>query len=224
MENKLIVALDVPNRSEALELVWELEGLVSIYKVGWQLFMKEGLSIITPINQAAARYTPRNTVFLDLKLDDIPNTVEAAVKGIWYHTGICFFSLQGDHETYNAAVRASKEARHSIQFLHVPTLSSRSECNYLEMIERAAPIVAKGGGLVVSGMMVEMMRDAFPDATIVVPGVRPMGSAQDEHIQLLTPSEAIKAGADYIVVGRPITQARRPKKVVKEILEEIDGL
>lgn len=225
MENKLIVALDVPHRATALQLVDELEGLVSIYKVGWQLFMTDGLSIVTGINQEGGSQAPKKEVFLDLKLDDIPNTVEATIGSIWYHTGIRFFSLQGDIETFRAAKRGSEDAKHSIQFLHVPALSSRSESNYLEMKERAAPIVAQGGGLIASGaIMVRMMRGAFPHATIVVPGIRPTGADQNDHTRLLTPTEAIKSGADYLVVGRPIINASDPRQAAKDILEEIDGL
>ena len=222
MENKLIVALDVPHRAAALELVYELRGLVSIYKVGWRLFMTEGLSIITGINQEGGPEAPQAEVFLDLKLDDIPNTVEATIDSIWYHTGIRFFSLQGDIATFRAAKRGSEDAKHSIQFLHVPSLSSSSESNYLEMKEKAAPIVAQGGGLVASGAaMVRMMRGSFPYTTIVVPGIRPTGAEYDDHHRLLTPTEAIQLGANYLVVGRPIINASDPRAAAQSIIDEI---
>jgi len=221
--SKLIVALDVPNRMQALQLVDKLEGLVSIYKVGWQLFMAEGMSVVTAILQEGGPEAPKVEVFLDLKLDDIPNTVEAAIETIWFHYGVKFFTLQGDLETFRAAKRGSEGAKHSIQFLYVPILSSRS--GDIETVLRdATPIVKEGGGLVVSGGAVQTTRTVFPEATLVVPGIRQMGTEYDDHIRLLTPAEAISSGADYIVVGRPITQAPDPRQAALDILAEIDGL
>ena len=202
-EERLIVALDVDNRIEALELVDELGDTVSFYKIGWQLFMKEGFSAITAIAFLNKK------VFLDLKLDDIPNTVQAAVNNIMWNPD--FFSLQGDLDTYQAA----KAGKPNIKFLSVPSLSSqRKEGFNLEHISEM-------DGVVASGPAVGSIRIACPDVIIVTPGIRRSGDPKDDHRRALTPTQAIEAGSDYIVVGRPIRNASDPKKEAESIIQEI---
>lgn len=202
-EERLIVALDVDNRIEALELVDELGDTVSFYKIGWQLFMKESFSAVTVIASLNKK------VFLDLKLDDIPNTVRAAINNIMWN--VDFFSLRGDLDTYQAA----KAGKPNIKFLSVPSLSSqRKEGFNLEYISEM-------DGVVASGPAVGTIRIACPDVIIVTPGIRRAQDSQDDHKRSLTPTQAIKEGADYIVVGRPIRNARNPKKEAKSIIQEI---
>jgi len=165
--------------------------------------MREGFSIVTAI------VFLNKKVFLDLKLDDIPNTVQAALNNVMW--SVDFFSLQGDRDTYQAA----KAGNSNIKFLSVPSLSSRRKEGFnLEHINEM-------DGVVASGPAVGSIRIACPDITIVTPGIRRSEDPKNDHRRALTPTEAIEAGSDYIVVGRPIRNASNPKKEAKSIIQEI---
>ena len=214
-KDRLIVALDFNSWWEAEDLVIELGDTIHRYKVGWQLFMSEGLEIVEALSDHNKK------VFLDLKLDDIPNTVYSTLKNMETY-GVEFFSLQGDIETYRAAAKGIRDARAVTKLLYVPSLSSRSGCGDLATTTEVAQ---SGGGLVVSGWLVQAMRERFPrysprDVVIVTPGIR-LNEDVDDHTKVLTPAQAIEAGADYIVVGRPITQASNPLAVAQEIISQI---
>lgn len=210
-KHRLIVALDVDTLWEVEDLVHELGDTVSRYKVGWQLFMSEGIDVVYALTDADKK------VFLDLKLDDIPNTVYSTLKNMKTY-GVEFFSLQGDIETYRAAVKGFNEARSTTKLLYVPSLSTRNDWG--DLIS-AGQVVQEGGGLIISGWMIEALRERFPDATIVSPGIRLNEEDFDDHTKVLTPTQAIEAGADYLVVGRPITQAPNPLEAAQEIISEI---
>ncbi len=209
-KDRLIVALDVDSMWEANDLVHELGDTVSRYKVGWQLFMSEGFDVVYALTDADKK------VFLDLKLDDIPNTVYSTLKNMKPY--VEFFSLQGDIETYRAAVKGFDEARSTTELLYVLSLSTRSGYGDLAT---ATEVARAGGGLVVSGHMVQAMRERFPcDVTIVTPGIRLNGDV-DDHTTVLTPAQAIEAGSDFLVVGRPITKDSDPQAAAKLIISQI---
>ncbi|KKM77348.1 hypothetical protein LCGC14_1370870, partial [marine sediment metagenome] len=190
-KDRLIVALDVDSMWEANDLVHELGDTVSRYKVGWQLFMSEGFDVVYALTDADKK------VFLDLKLDDIPNTVYSTLKNMKPY--VEFFSLQGDIETYRAAVKGFNKARSTTKLLYVLSLSTRSGYGDLAT---AIEVAQAGGGLVVSGHMVQAMRERFPcDVTIVTPGIR-LNEDVDDHTKVFTPAQAIEAGSDFLVVGR----------------------
>lgn len=209
-KDRLIVALDVDSMWEANDLVHELGDTVSRYKVGWQLFMSEGFDVVYALTDADKK------VFLDLKLDDIPNTVYSTLKNMKPY--VEFFSLQGDIETYRAAVKGFNKARSTTKLLYVLSLSTRSGYGDLAT---AIEVAQAGGGLVVSGHMVQAMRERFPcDVTIVTPGIR-LNEDVDDHTKVFTPAQAIEAGSDFLVVGRPITKDSDPQAAAKLIISQI---
>jgi orotidine-5'-phosphate decarboxylase len=233
---RLIVALDVDTLDDALQLVDALGDDVSFYKVGLQLFMAGGLSSVRRLVGAGKK------VFLDLKIDDTPRTVQEAVR-VSAIDGVEFFTLQGNAATVRAA-RAGRAQRRSPKFLQVTYLSSWDGSDLQEqlhigsgadkppasdklsiddqVVKRAARIVDSGcDGVIASGTSVSRLRREFPSLLIVTPGIRPSGSSSDDHKRSMTPFEAIKAGADYLVVGRPIRSANDPRGTAHRIQEEI---
>jgi len=228
---RLIVALDVDTLDEALQLVSTLGNDVSFYKVGLQLFMAGGLSSVRRLVDAGKK------VFLDLKIDDTPRTVQEAVR-VSAVDGVEFFTLQGNADTVRAA-RAGRGQRQAPKLLQVTYLSSWDGSDLLEqmqidpgadkpsiderVVQRARRILDSGcDGVIASGSSVSRLRREFPRLLIVTPGIRPAGSASDDHKRSMTPFEAIRAGADYLVVGRPIRAAHDPKAAAHRIQQDIE--
>jgi orotidine-5'-phosphate decarboxylase len=228
---RLIVALDVDSGAEALQLVNELGSDVSFYKVGLQLFMEAGLIIVRRIVEQGKK------VFLDLKIDDTPRTVQEAVRNSALD-GVEFFTLQGNRATARAAM-AGRASRASPKFLQVTYLSSWDSADLLDhlqietgadntaiddqVVERARRILESGcDGVIASGTSVSRLRREFPNLLIVTPGIRPSGTSSDDHKRSMTPWEAIRAGADYLVVGRPIRCADDPQATAHTIQREIE--
>jgi orotidine-5'-phosphate decarboxylase len=228
---RLIVALDVDTLPDALAMVSGLGDDVGFYKVGLQLFMAGGLTIVRRIVEEGKK------VFLDLKIDDTPRTIQEAVRNSAID-GVEFFTLQGNAETVRAA-RAGRAQRSSPKFLQVTYLSSWDTSDLLEhlhidpdshtlsiddqVVNRARRILDSGcDGVIASGTSVSRLRREFPSLLIVTPGIRPSGSSSDDHKRSMTPFEAIRAGADYLVVGRPIRSSADPKGTAHRIQEEIE--
>jgi len=224
---RLIVALDVPNSSAAQRVVQQLGESVSTYKVGLQLFTAEGPAVVREL-VAAGR-----TVFLDLKIHDIPNTVAHAVKSA-VDSGAKMLTV---HASGGAAVlRAAVEAaNHRLSILAVTVLTSLNDEDMQEIgfagttvdeaLRMAALARSTGCDAVVTsarevGAVRRMLGEGFG---IVVPGIRPLGASQDDQSRVATPAQAIQAGATQIVVGRPITRAADPIQAVNAILEEMAG-
>ncbi|HKE30800.1 MAG TPA: orotidine-5'-phosphate decarboxylase [Candidatus Angelobacter sp.] len=224
---RLIVALDVPTASAAQRVVQQLGESVSTYKVGLQLFTAEGPAVVREL-VAAGR-----TVFLDLKIHDIPNTVAHAVKSA-VDSGAKMLTV---HASGGAAVlRAAVEAaNHRLSILAVTVLTSLNDEDMQEIgfagttvdeaLRMAALARSTGCDAVVTsarevGAVRRMLGEGFG---IVVPGIRPLGASQDDQSRVATPAQAIQAGATQIVVGRPITRAADPIQAVNAILEEMAG-
>src|SRR6266446_870635 len=227
---RLIVALDVNTKEEGTEIVKTLGNTVSFYKVGYQLYIASGLEVIRELTRQGKK------VFLDLKLDDTPRTVEKTVKNM-EKDGIEFFTLQGNGDTARAA-REGRGERENPKFLQVPILSSwdtRDLREHLHQTDTARPIdldevvvrrarrILEAGcdGVIASGTSVRKLRQKIPDILIVSPGIRPEGSDPNDHKRMLTPFDAIKAGADYLVVGRPIRNSDDPAGMARQIQNEI---
>jgi orotidine-5'-phosphate decarboxylase len=228
---RLIVALDVDARADAVALVNRLGSEVSFYKVGLQLFMENGLAIVRELVDL------RKKVFLDLKIDDTPRTVREAVRNASI-AGVELFTLQGDADTV-AAARAGRGTRAAPKFLQVTLLSSWDQGSLLEhlhapagssatvdldefVLRRGERILASGcDGVIASGSSVAKLRRKHPELLIVTPGIRPAGAGSDDHKRSLTPFEAIRAGADYLVVGRPVRDALDPKATAAGIQSDI---
>jgi orotidine-5'-phosphate decarboxylase len=228
---RLIVALDVDTRDEALTFVRTLGSGVGFYKVGLQLFMQGGLQIVHELVALGKK------VFLDLKIDDTPRTVGEAVRNAAI-AGVELFTLQGNAATADAA-RKGRGGRAAPKFLQITLLSSWDLTDLGEhlqvpsasqqnidldefVLRRSERILAWGcEGVIASGSSVSKLRQRFPELLIVTPGIRPGGVATDDHKRSLTPSQAITAGADYLVVGRPIRDSGDPRATAARIQEEI---
>ena len=224
---RVIVALDVPNAERALGLVERLDGIVQWFKVGLELYLSEGNSIVDAVRSRGY------SVFLDLKLHDIPNTVAGAVRSASRAgAGMLTVHAGGGPAMLAAAVEAAEGLTSAPKLLAVTVLTSMDQSQLQAVGVSASPAeqvlrLARTGwdagirGFVSSAEEVAAMRQAFPEATLVIPGIRPEGAAAGDQKRVATPAAAIAAGADYLVIGRPITQAADPAAAAAAILDEI---
>lgn len=234
--NKLIVALDVDTVQQARTLSRILGGVAGMFKIGSQLFTAAGPDFVRDIVNAGEK------VFLDLKFHDIPNTVAAA--GIEAtRLGVSIFNVHaaGGSEMMKrtaAAVdeTAAAEGLPRPAIIAVTVLTSANEATLAEIgftpdpaaVVRRLALLAEASGLdgvVASPKEVTIVRSAVnrPDFIIVTPGVRPPGFAANDQKRVATPREAITAGADYVVVGRPILQAKDPVRAAQDVIDEIES-
>jgi orotidine-5'-phosphate decarboxylase len=224
-EDRLIVALDVSDRSGAECIVERIGDAARFYKIGMELaYGGEGLALVGRLAAAGAN------VFLDLKLHDIPNTVERAVAQA-AGLGATFLTVHGYPQTMAAAVKGAKGS--GLRLLAVTVLTSCDDGDLLEagyrfgVVEtvrrRAEQAQALGvDGLVASASEAAGIRRAVgPGMILVTPGVRPAGAAVGDQKRVATPAAAISAGADYLVVGRPVTEAADPRVAARAIVAEI---
>lgn len=228
---RLIVALDCPSLAETRKLVETLGEEVSFYKVGWRTFLLGGIDFVQELRSRG------KDVFLDLKMDDIEETVEAAVAIL--RDKATFLTLQGGPCAARASVKGRGRSAYPM-LLSVTLLSSIGESELSALLfdsgnapegplvdrfvfHRAKQAIEAGcDGLIASGESIRMIREKFGGGPIIVsPGIRPAGSSLDDHRRTATPKEAIRWGADYLVVGRPIRMAADPVVAARAILEEI---
>ncbi|GBE15001.1 MAG TPA: orotidine-5'-phosphate decarboxylase [Proteobacteria bacterium] len=224
MAGGLIVALDMDGQDEACALAGEVGERVAALKVGSQLFSVGGPDIVRRIRRTGA------SVFLDLKFHDIPNTVRKAVEAV-VPLGISFFTVHasGGRDMISAARDAARDAK----VLAVTVLTSLGKSDMSEIgvgldVEEQVVGLAKlaraagADGIVCSPLEVALLRDTLDDECILVtPGVRPVGSAGDDQTRIATPAQAVRAGADYLVVGRPVVKAPDRVRAVEMILDEM---
>lgn len=224
---RVIVALDVSDSGQALELIGRLDGLIQWFKVGLELYLSEGNKVVGAIRGKGY------SVFLDLKLHDIPNTVAGAVRSA-SRAGAQMLTLHagGGPAMMAAAADAAADLPNAPQLLAVTVLTSMDPAQLQAVGVSASPAdqvfrLARAGwnagirGFVSSAEEVAAMRRSFPEATLVIPGIRPAGSAAGDQKRVGTPAAAIAAGADYLVIGRPVTQAADPAQAADAILREI---
>jgi orotidine-5'-phosphate decarboxylase len=223
--DQIIVALDVPAKKEALRLVEQLRDEISFFKIGLQLYTAEGPEIVRAVLGNGAN------VFLDLKLHDIPNTVARAVESAT-ELGVQMLTihLSGGTEMVRAAVAAKKT---DMSILGVTVLTSATQHTLDELgigeqldrhVLRLANLGAAAGidGLVASPFEVKFLRAEMGDKIkLVCPGVRPGWSEQGDQKRTMTPREALEAGADSLVIGRPITAHKDPREALEKILQEL---
>jgi orotidine-5'-phosphate decarboxylase len=221
---RLIVALDVPSIAAAETIVARLGESVWFYKIGYQLAFAGGLSL------AAGLIAAGKQVFLDLKLHDIGNTVGKGVESV-AQVGATFLTVHAYPQTMKAAVEGKRGSK--LRILAVTVLTSYDdadlaaagyELNVKELAAARAEQARDIGvdGLVCSAEEVATLRGiAGRGMVLVTPGIRPAGSAQGDQKRIMTPVQAIAAGADYLVVGRPIVEARDPKAAADAIVAEI---
>ena len=228
--DRLIVALDLPSATAAIEMVDELQGVCRWFKVGMELYYAAGNSIVTHLRARGFE------VFLDLKLHDIPNTVAGAVRTV-SSTGASLLTIHaaGGERMMRAAVQAASHPE-APRLLAVTVLTSMDAADLSAtgvsdspdaQVVRLAKLARNAGvtGLVCSPQEVAAVRRAIDgDTLLVVPGVRPAGTqGSDDQARVATPGQAIASGASMLVVGRPITQAAEPAKAAAAILDEISG-
>lgn len=224
--DRMIVALDVPSVDAAKSLVATLGDSVSFYKVGMELVYAGGLDFARSLAQSGKK------VFLDLKLHDIPNTVEKATMQI-AEIGMTYLTVHAFPQTMKAAVKGKGTS--GLQILAVTVMTSYDDndlkdagyaLSVKELVARRADQAKEIGvdGLILSPEEVGDMRKRLgPTMGLVTPGIRPQCAAVGDQKRVMTPSEAIKAGADRLVIGRPITAAADPKAAAEAILAEISG-
>jgi orotidine-5'-phosphate decarboxylase len=225
---RLIVALDVPDADTAAELVNRLERGCRWFKVGMELFTAAGPEVIEPL---VAR---GHLVFLDLKFCDIPNTVAGAVRSA-AALGVRMMTVHasGGPAMLEAAQNALSSFKNPPQLLAVTVLTSidqaqaravgmdRSPAEQVELLARMG-LDAGIRGFVCSPQEVGKLRALTgPGGVLVIPGIRPAGSQTGDQKRIATPADALRQGASYLVVGRPITQAADPAEAAEKILEEM---
>lgn len=225
--DRVIVALDVPDLKGLEALLDRLEGRPSFYKVGLELFIAEGERAIELVRKRGGR------IFLDLKLHDIPETVARAVQSARrIEAELLTVHTSGGYEMLSRAAQAAEGA---VKILGVTVLTSLEqddlraegiETTIPEMVRARARVAAKAGiaGLVCSSHEIEAARSAAPGLFIVAPGIRPAtgpGATPGDQKRVATPEGAIRNGADYLVVGRPLRDAAEPAKAFDALVGEV---
>ena len=225
-DTELIVALDVPSLEKERELVQALKPTVKWFKVGKELFTRYGPEAVACVRDEGLN------VFLDLKYMDIPNTVEGAVKAAW-KLGVRMVTVHtsAGPAVVKSAVDAAADTELKILGVTVLTSMDENELKAVgvndsveQQVERLACLAKDQGapGIVCSGREIERIRRVCgSDFLLVVPGIRPAGSQRGDQKRAMTPAEAASAGADYIVVGRPVTAADNPRQAAENIMEEV---
>jgi orotidine-5'-phosphate decarboxylase len=224
--DRLIVALDFDSLEQARRLVGELDGIANFFKIGMGLQLDPGTNEFIRELIAAGK-----KVFLDYKYFDIEATVERAVSKA-AKTGVSFLTVHGNSSIIQAAVRGRGAGEMKVFAVTVLTSLDAEDlnemgfpCSVEELVLHRASQAVKWGcdGVIASGREVALIRDRVGKSLLVVtPGIRPGGYGTDDQKRTMTPKEAIAAGADYLVVGRPITGAPNPKQAAKDILAEIE--
>lgn len=234
-ERRIIIALDVRNREAAYDLAARLPG-AQVFKVGLELFTAEGPGIFKKFKAL------RKAIFLDLKLHDIPNTVAGAVASGMRH-GVRMMTLHasGGREMMAAAARRSREVAETEGLprpllLGVTVLTSLKgpdlgevgwSADAADQVRRLAGLAKTAGldGVVCSPQEIDLLRREFgPELVIVTPGIRPVWAAAQDQKRIMTPAEALAKGADYLVIGRPVTGAPEPGEAFARVAAEISQI
>jgi orotidine-5'-phosphate decarboxylase len=226
-KDRLIVGLDVPNVQEADRIVAKLGATVSFYKIGYQLAFAGGLEFARELARDGKK------VFLDMKLLDIDNTVASAVENI-AKMGMSMLTLHAYPKAMRAAVEAARGS--DLCLLGVTVLTSMDEADLIEVgyeydphtlvLRRAEQARRAGmGGIVCSAEEAKAVRKVVgPELAVVTPGIRPAGVDKGDQKRVMTPADAIRAGASHLVVARPIVKASEPLAAAKAILAEMDAV
>jgi orotidine-5'-phosphate decarboxylase len=223
--DRLIVALDVPSVEQAKTLIAALGDSVGVYKIGLELLFAGGFELASELAHHG------RPVFIDAKLLDIEATVERATAAI-AQSGAAFVTVHAlDRKTLDAAVRGRDNG--ALKLLGVTVLTNLAPADVIEqgcdhplaeLVLHRAKLAKRAGldGVIASGHEAAQIRSVVgPDFLIVTPGVRPQGSATQDQARAVTPASAIKSGADYLVVGRPITRAADPRAAADAVIAEI---
>ena len=224
---RLIVALDFPDASAALACADKLAGSVSWFKVGLELYLAAGDSVVSELKRRG------HHVFLDLKLHDIPNTAASAVRSLArLEPDLLTVHAAGGRAMLTAASEAARSLPHPPRLLAVTVLTSMDaaalaetgvSASPVEQVLRLARLAAECGldGMVCSPAEVAALHSALPKALLVTPGIRPAGADAGDQKRIATPQFALAAGASKLVIGRPITAAADPKAAAQAILSDM---
>ncbi|WP_114286298.1 orotidine-5'-phosphate decarboxylase [Candidatus Halocynthiibacter alkanivorans] len=225
-DDRLIVALDVPNALAGLKLAEQLGDSVSFYKIGLGMLTGGGMALANELKEEFGK-----RIFLDMKLFDISATVEKAVRGISQYN-LDFLTVHGDPHVVRAAKEGAADSQTKILAVTILTSLDRADLDAGQIkagdipdlvVERAGRAFDAGAdGIIASPQEAALIR-ALPEAAgrlIVTPGVRPAGAAPGDQKRIATPAQAIANGADHIVVGRPIWQAGDPRAAALAVLRE----
>ncbi len=226
-DDRLIVALDVPHAVAGMELALKLGDSVGFYKIGLGMLTGGGLGLANELIQEHGK-----RIFLDMKLFDIGATVEAAVRGL-AQFDLDFLTVHGDPHVVRAAMEGAAGSRTKILAVTILTSLDRADLDAALIQQGDIPdlVATRAGrafdagadGVIASPQEAALIR-ALPEAAgrlIVTPGVRPLGAALGDQKRVATPHQAIKDGADHIVVGRPIWQAKDPGAAARAVLSEL---
>lgn len=223
-----MLALDLPDRTAALDMLAKLRGNLEWVKIGLQMYLAYGRDFVEEVADMGFK------VFLDLKLYDIPNTVASAVKSLkGLPVSMLTIHTSGGREMMAAAVAAARETNPDLLLLGVTVLTSFDADGLAEtgvakvpseQVELLAKLAVDSGmkGLVCSPLEIEMLRKILPpDIRLITPGIRPAGSSTDEQKRVMTPELAARAGSSFIVVGRPILKAQNPAEAARSIIDQL---
>lgn len=227
-QDKIIIALDVPDTDGALRLLDSLGEAPSLCKIGLELFTAEGPSVVKAVQSRGS------AVFLDLKFHDIPNTVAHAVKSA-AGLGVFLTTLHacGGPVMLEAAAKAAQESGTDLLLLAVTVLTSMDTAqlsatgvtvNPEAHVLRLAGLASESGigGIVCSPLEISSVRATYGEnLRLVTPGVRPSWAATGDQKRVMTPAEAVQSGSDWLVIGRPITAAENPKEAYAKVVAEI---
>lgn len=224
--DRLIVALDFAAADEARRMADRLAGKAGVFKIGLELIYADGLPLVSEFAKAGQQ------VFLDAKLLDIPNTVERAAANA-ASLGASFLTVHGtDRKTLDAAIRGRADS--GMKLLAITVLTSldkadleeqSTQCDVAELVVKRAALARDAGfdGVVASAQEAGAIREIVGENFLIVtPGIRPPGAAVGDQARIVSPAQAIEAGANYIVVGRPITASPNPGEAAALIIGEIE--
>ncbi|MBO9422041.1 orotidine-5'-phosphate decarboxylase [Labrenzia sp. R4_2] len=226
---RLMLPLDVPTVAEAETLVKQTEGAVGVYKIGMELQFAGGLEFARELAESGHK------IFLDVKLHDIDNTITKAVRNV-AKMGMTFMTVHAYPKTMRAALKGlAEEGNPDLCILGVTVLTSMDEgdlvaagytgpiAGVVEARAKDAKLAGMGGIVCAPTESAEMRKVLGDELVIVTPGIRPAGSAAGDQRRVMTPADAIKAGSDYLVIGRPISKADNPRAAAEAVVEEISS-
>ena len=229
-DDRIIIALDVPNAVLGLNIVNQLGDAVSFYKIGLGMLTGGGMALANELKQDLNK-----KIFMDLKLFDIGATIERAVKGLTQYN-IDFLTVNGDPQVVSAAVQGKKTTDTKILAVTFLTSLDREDLNknlikegsINELVlERSIKAFEAGADGVIASPHEARMIKGLSEAQgklIVTPGIRPLGFNSEDQKRVMTPDEALANGADHIVIGRPVIKAKNPRLEIKKILETIETI